>query len=291
MIRQAEAEDRADIIKIWNRCFGDSEAYVGRFLDSLWQPGRCLIYIENGITAAMVHLLPIKIKVSNSFIKSQYLYAAATLPEYRGKGIMRRLIEASDEAGRENGYGFTVTLPAEDGLYQYYGKNGFKEVFTLNRSVLTRDEMNAISTEPALLKIKEPDTDEMIHLRNNRFGNAALWDKQVFSYIIKDWLWNNGEIFLFDGGYAFCKKKENTVVVKEYCGDVKLFQGFCGLLLTRYDNEKFIVFSDSLIKLCGNCETVKYGMIKPLDAGSTALTRARALVQLKNGYFNLGLDE
>ena len=75
---------------------------------------------ENGRIVSMLFLLPTVFKAEQQSIKGAYIYAAATLKEYRGNGYMSRLIE-------EIKGDFPLFLrPANDNLINFYENLGFK---------------------------------------------------------------------------------------------------------------------------------------------------------------------
>ena len=95
MIRFAESRDREAVASIWRECFGDEGYYIDFFLNNLFKPERCLIYDYEGTPAAMLHLLPINLIDQAATFKTQYIYAAATLPVFQRRGLMAKLIDLS----------------------------------------------------------------------------------------------------------------------------------------------------------------------------------------------------
>jgi Predicted acetyltransferase involved in intracellular survival and related acetyltransferases len=94
--------------------FGDGEDYIRRFYESF--NGNVFTEYDGDILCGMVNRVPINY---GSHIGG-YIYAACTRPEYRGKGIFRRLlIEA------ETDMKFMMLIPAEPELYDMYRKLGY----------------------------------------------------------------------------------------------------------------------------------------------------------------------
>ena len=83
----------------------------------------CRYIEENGKIVSMLFALPCELKTKTETKSVIYIYAAATLQEYRGRGYMARLIE------QLNGEGKALFLrPATEGLISFYKKFGFKAV-------------------------------------------------------------------------------------------------------------------------------------------------------------------
>ena len=106
-----------DCIKLWIEIFGDGEEYIQRFYDNFG--GDVFTHYDGDKLACMVNRVPINYGNHNG----GYIYAACTHPEYRGKGIFRRLlIEA--EADMD----FMMLIPAEPELYAMYRKLGYDRI-------------------------------------------------------------------------------------------------------------------------------------------------------------------
>lgn len=58
-------------------------------------------------------------------LKGLYLCGLATVPEYRGKGLMGDLIEEMNVRAKAMGYSFTCLIPASEGLRKYYSGRGY----------------------------------------------------------------------------------------------------------------------------------------------------------------------
>lgn len=58
-------------------------------------------------------------------LRGLYLCGLATRPEYRGNGIMGRLIEKINIKAIDRGFDFTFLIPASDGLRKYYRDRGY----------------------------------------------------------------------------------------------------------------------------------------------------------------------
>lgn len=83
----------------------------------------CHYIKENDKVISMLFALPCKFVSANEKCDCVYIYAAATLREYRGKGYMARLME---KVKNEND--FLFLRPANSSLIAFYEKIGFKTV-------------------------------------------------------------------------------------------------------------------------------------------------------------------
>lgn len=106
---------------LYREAFGDEDTEFEKALfDNCFK--YCKFIKENEKIVSMLFLLPTVLKTKAHSLDCKYIYAAATLKEYRGKGYMSRLI-------KEFQTDIPLFLkPANDGLIKYYEKLGFKTI-------------------------------------------------------------------------------------------------------------------------------------------------------------------
>ena len=134
--------DGPELTALWVRIFGDPPELVEQFYTLLPWMGSCCVAEEAGKLKGMAHLL-------HGFTLLQpdarprgcgYLYAVAVEEDARGRGLGAELSRRAAGLGREQGAELLCTLPAEEGLYRWYG-----DVLSLNcrcdRRVYTAEEL------------------------------------------------------------------------------------------------------------------------------------------------------
>lgn len=126
MIQNAEAAMVPRLRELWLRCFSDTPEDVDYFFDHRFKAEESLVLAEGQEVAAMMFLLPAALAGGGQ--KAAYVYAFATHPDYRGRGIATRLLAAARERGRKEG-SLTFLCPAEEGLVAFYAKRGFYPSF------------------------------------------------------------------------------------------------------------------------------------------------------------------
>jgi len=96
---------------------------VSDFFSALaFVPGLSLVAeVENNLVGYIL-LTAIEIKTSEDEIKSLALASVAVLPEFQGKGIGGKLIEAAHERARDLGYKSVILLGHE----KYYPRFGYQ---------------------------------------------------------------------------------------------------------------------------------------------------------------------
>lgn len=278
MIRKANTSDRRRIFQIWKECFGDRSEYINFFLDKGFSPERCLVWDIGGTAAAMLHLRYgtfVSKKQTGSF-GAAYIYAAATLPQYRKQGIMARLIASAEKTAAKNGCGCTFLLPAGERLYGYYAKFGYKSLLHIKKAELSSEELRNISHDNLVLETPcQLGTESM---RDRYFCPYLRWKSAELAYAIKEWRFTGGDIVGFDGGYSLCRRENKTVFIKELCGNIK---DAAYMIADRYNAEKYVFLLAPYNDYPFKTSMIKYGMAKPLaDTAAGYFENNRAYVNL-----------
>lgn len=108
--------DSDQIINLWHNVFKDSREDIIFFLDNC-KNKKCLGAFVNKKLVSMLFL----VDCSFGKLNGKYVYAVATLDEYRGLGIAGSLVETAKKYMED----FLWLIPAEESLIDYYKKFGF----------------------------------------------------------------------------------------------------------------------------------------------------------------------
>ena len=106
---------------LWTLAFGDGEEFLTPFFETAWAPDRCRCVEAEGQTVAALYWF-------ESFFGSRrlaYVYAVATHPDWRGRGLCAALMEDTAEVLKSQGYDGILLCPASEGLFRMYGKMGY----------------------------------------------------------------------------------------------------------------------------------------------------------------------
>lgn len=107
---------------LWFLAFGDSEEFIDLFFQTAYAPERCLFLTEGDQVTAALYWLDCEYKGQ----KQAYIYAVATHPDHRGKGLCRKLMDKAHEILKQQGYTAALLRPADDGLRRMYRKMGYQ---------------------------------------------------------------------------------------------------------------------------------------------------------------------
>lgn len=173
-IRISRPEDIPRQRELWQLAFGDDGAYVDNFYNAYYQPERVLLLEEDGVVQAMTAWFETTFAVpGQGRYRAAYLYAVATHPEARGRGLAGQLLAGADRIFREWDILAVTTVPAEPSLHRFFGWNGFRECFVDGQFSAPR-EGHGIRTVSAVLKRLTPE--EYRDLREGLLAGTAHID-------------------------------------------------------------------------------------------------------------------
>lgn len=124
-MRHANKQDKDAILNIWTQCFGADMRYQNILTANNYPLEDTFVLEVNDQVVSILTLLPIQWQGKGEVRKGRYVYGVATLPQYRGKGYSSKLMKEALSMLKEQGEDFAVLYPAEEGLQDFYAKQGF----------------------------------------------------------------------------------------------------------------------------------------------------------------------
>lgn len=285
MVRLADSGDAEAVRHIWKECFHDTDGYIDLFFQKCGGFEKCLVNETDGEPVSMLHLLPQTLQQQGQKKKAQYIYAAATLPAHRGRGLMAELLRAASREGRKGRCEYTILMPATSELYAFYQKFGFETAFSIKSASFTRPKLERLAARGRVLEPLQNDSDRIVALRERIFQNAVLWSREASDYVSAEWVYGGGEILTFENGFLFFIQKKDRLCVKEFCGEDGCRRDMLATLLSRCGCERFefSLYPDEDFFTVGRVR--KAGMIKQeIKTGLSAGEWERPV------YINMMLD-
>ena len=169
--RWAEPGELSALQTLWQRVFGDGPEYTGAFWDRFPPEKHTRIVDRDGV-AAMASWIPVTLEGQ----AGAYVYAVATAPAQRGKGLCRALLGELEDALAEQGLAFTALCPATSPLFDFYAKLGYETA--LYHSVL---QVTAARREIASAEI--PAAEYGVLREGYLHSPHCVWDKTALSFL------------------------------------------------------------------------------------------------------------
>ena len=134
-VRPSVPEDVPAQRELWKLAFGDPESYIDNFYRTYYRPERVVVLEEDGAVRSMTAWFDTAFAVpGRGEYRAAYLYAVATHPDCRGRGLAGKLLAGADEYFRSLHIPAVTTVPAEPSLHNFFGANGFRECFTFRQA-------------------------------------------------------------------------------------------------------------------------------------------------------------
>ncbi len=197
--RFATAQDTAALTAVWQHAFPeDTVEEIADFLVKVTLAEECLVAVEDGTVVSMVFLLPAMLQ-GETPLPLQYIYAAATLPSHRGRGIFGGLLKQALSIARERGQVASFLRPAEPSLCDYYAAFGYRPFFYCDTVCGT--------AAPSALPVKRVSADEYVSVRANLIPPLGVeWPSRFLE-----------NTFVTENACAVCIPVGATLLIRELC--------------------------------------------------------------------------
>ena len=248
MVQIAKLSMIEQLKDIWATCFSDSEEYIDLFFKTYFSPEHCLVWMEDEKPVAMLHMLSCCYVHEERQIDGHYLFALATLPAFRRRGIMAHLIDAALDRAKQLGHKFSVLVPAEKRLVAYYQQFGFAYPTRLTVTRLNRSELCGLSKPIDGCEQTTLTADELCAVRRRYFCEKGYieWPLAYIDFYLRQLAHDPGNAIVLrdeqgDIGYALCDEWEGRCRILELCGKKEICHKLYTLVLERYASTQFEV--------------------------------------------------
>lgn len=128
-IREYRMADIPSLYALWKKVFGDPSKLIASFFGSLPDMGSAVVAVAEGRLVGMASVIngmeliesgKIYVEHENEPPVCAYIYAVAVEENFRGMGIGKKLVLEAEKLGRKRESTLCFTLPADEGLYNWY---------------------------------------------------------------------------------------------------------------------------------------------------------------------------
>lgn len=123
-----------EVKRLYQLSFDDDSAFVKFYFSHRYSFENTVTESRDGRIVSAMQILDYSINIWDKMYEVGYLSAACTLEEYRGKGIMTELLKKTHQKMYKDGKSLSALIPANDGLWNYYGKLGYAPCFKRSTS-------------------------------------------------------------------------------------------------------------------------------------------------------------
>ena len=94
MLRDAGKQDKAEIYELWKQSYpNQNRNYLNFYFKNIFDKGRCIALEQDQRIISSLQLNEHILRLRDKQLKISYILGVSTLPDYRRRGHMRRLME------------------------------------------------------------------------------------------------------------------------------------------------------------------------------------------------------
>ena len=261
-VRQLTIEDRMQAEATWREIFEDSMEFTGYYFQLRFHPEHSFGAFDGDRLIAMTLGRPTMIRVNGRNLAALLLAGVSTRPEYRGNGLMHRLVSLQIAHAKDKGFSCCFLHPVSESLYTSLGFVNGTEALIIRSDSARRHppfDLRECVPDPDLLFVYHSmtDTHDGMELRDERemktvFSDYATEECKIIAayekskpigYICYS---PNGTVFEL---FALCASVYEALIdeaAKDAGKELKaVVPADCGVSGDRVCNMQYVVFNDA----------------------------------------------
>ncbi len=295
---KTNSEKNNKLAKIMSICFDEPLSSVNFFLENKPPKSKCYTCTQGNNIISVLHSLFYKIKLKENYFKCSYIYGACTAPKYRKKGYMSKLIKYCEIQSKLDGFDFSILVPDNEHLKNYYYKFGYKNFFKTKNISLKKDQILDICRLSKAISSKTEDKNiykNIENLRLNIYNNIdhILYSEEDIKYAVNLYKFFSGNIISLQEGYGICVPiNEKTLEIKDFTCKNEFIPNLLQKIYINFPNyENFEIKTSSTNNFFKeNVKTHFFGMIKPLSQAAKETISSFEHTNDPGAYLGLALD-
>ncbi|CAH2214147.1 GNAT family N-acetyltransferase [Tepidibacter aestuarii] len=219
-VRFAYNDDLQEIKNMWEYCFGDTEMFMNYYFDDKYKCKNTLVVEYKNKIISSLQLNQYKIKINNNIYDTSYVVGVSTLPEARGMGVMKDLMNASLEYLYDKGQVVSVLMPID---YRLYRKFGYEHCYDQINYEIDMELLKDFKSNGIFKKASNEDINSIIDIYDcflkNKNGYVKR-DKKYYEILFKEIESESGYIYMHENeekidGYIIYFKMDDTMFIRE----------------------------------------------------------------------------
>lgn len=211
-IRTLRASDACQAAKIWQDIFGDSDSFVKWLFANRFYPKYSVCAEDQGQLVSMIHAMPVPLRFTNKLYGGAILSGIATLPVYRGQGLMKKLMDYEMRHLKELGIQLITQTPVNPAVYHSCDQ------FPCTQTGHFTYQKTKSSTPPKLSKFDLDLALTAYQYFASRYSGIVWRDKALMQLKTDDYLSDRIQPYMLkSGAYCFaCVHDNGTAVCQEF---------------------------------------------------------------------------
>lgn len=220
-VRIAADRDYDQIRKIWTYCFNEGDSVENCYFDNKYRAENTVVAELDGDVVASIHLNQHTIRLGNKEENVSYVVGVSTLPEARGKGVMKSLMNLSFEEMYKRGQNVSILMPIDFRLYRRFG---FENCYDMMEHRIDINDLSSFRIERDFKRAKESNIEDLIDIynkSNRRLNGYTVRAKKRYDNMFKEVEADGGHIYICSDdkgvydGYVIYAINEGKFFVRE----------------------------------------------------------------------------
>lgn len=229
-IRFARECDLNDIMKIWNYCFNDGPKFTEYYFNNKYKNYNTIVVEEEAGIVSSLQLNQYKIKLNDKEYDTSYVVGVSTLPEARGRGYMKYLMEFTLSELYKKGQLVSILMPID---YRLYRKYGYEHCYDQIEYEIDVEDLRGFKSFGKLIKANLSHINDMIKIEKSFLKNLngiVVRDEDYYNNLFKEVESEDGHIYIHQGdesdGYIVYFINGESIFVRElYYKNINALKG------------------------------------------------------------------
>ena len=173
-VRKAYLSDKESIKDIWKYCFaGESEEYYDYYFDNKFKAENTIVVSDGENAVASIQINQYKLNLNNKEEDISYVVGVSTMPEVRGKGVMKEMMGFLLNDMYERGQNVSILMPVDFRLYRKYG---YENCYDILEHRIQVDELSGFKINADFRRAKDSDIEKLneIYVYSNKGLNGYV---------------------------------------------------------------------------------------------------------------------
>lgn len=234
-IRLARECDQNNIMEIWNYCFNDGPKFTEYYFNNKYKNYNTIVIEEEANIVSSLQLNQYKIKLNDKEYDTSYVVGVSTLPEARGRGYMKYLMDFTLNELYKKGQLISILMPID---YRLYRKYGYEHCYDQIEYEINIEDLRGFKSSGNLIKASLDYIDDMIKIEKSFLQNLngmVIRDEDYYKNLFKEVESEDGHIYIHNDkendGYIIYFINGDSIFVRElYYSNINALKGMLRLL-------------------------------------------------------------
>nr|WP_312984197.1 GNAT family N-acetyltransferase [Clostridioides sp.] len=269
-VRYAIDKDIDDVKEIWSYCFGDTEKFMDYYFSKRYFKEHNVVVEQDGNIISSLQLGQYTINLNSNNYDTSYVVGVSTLPEARGKGFMKSMMNFTLEELNKRGEKVSILMPIDYRIYRRYGYEHCYDQIQYNIDV---DDLRSFRIKGNFHKSNKDHVKALIDMADsfqNGLNGYTIRDNKYFENLFGEIQSEDGNFYIYENdgykGYLIYSFNGDTMFVRElFYKDIDSLKSMMGFIYNHNTQCKKVSISapigDKLKLILDNPKDVDFKLI------------------------------